>query len=303
MKQLEGDEASTGLVGCCAIGLFSWFYLESNTVTKHLPPSKATRYTLQGLLAASVVGLGVAGVMMQVDSSNPVEAAQVQEAQKAEDLDLLTYSRVQSMRQRASLENKDLAALDLSGEQATAVLTRLVQWCETNEAAITQAQQAVTVAKRSLRDQQRLIRIGEASERQLADAGGKAQAVQDAEQAYDRLIESGTDYAMQSSGMATGTITNWQRAASLKDETPSDVRYLPGMDADRLERLASDAKRDRVRLEGALSYGEQQELKAIRERIQTRMPEVILSESLVLPPPEVLRGGELPPEEEQEREE
>ncbi|MBX2851909.1 MAG: hypothetical protein KTR15_09210, partial [Phycisphaeraceae bacterium] len=68
-------------------------------MTKLLPSSKAKRWTIQGLLAASAVGLGIAGVITQIDRGNPVEAAQAEPKDEPRGLSLVTYSQVEQLRQ------------------------------------------------------------------------------------------------------------------------------------------------------------------------------------------------------------
>jgi len=209
--------------------------LESSTVTKHLSSSKARRLTLQGLLAASVVGLGIAGVFTQFDRGSATASAQVETQPQDKGLDLVAYRRVVQARQSMGLENKDLAALGLSDAEASAVLTQLVQWCETNKAAITQARQAINTAKRELRDQQRLVRTGQATSRQLTDADGKARSVEEAEAGYANLLNNGAASVMQA---VPGKTTAWQNAAGLKGQLDSELRYLTGMNASRLQTLS-----------------------------------------------------------------
>ncbi len=261
-------------------------------MTKHLPTSKAGRLTVQSLLAASVVGLGIAGIATQLDSGNPAEA-QVEVAQppapEESGLPLDTYSRVERVRREAGLGNQDLAALGLSRTDTEAVMARLVEWCEANKAGITRAKAAVTTAKRELREQQRLVRIGEASERQLTDAGGKAKAVVDAEQAYTDLMKAGALHALQAPEIAPGTSTTWQRASGLKGMAKTELRYAEGMDADRLAYLETEAERQKAELSEVMSYKEKQACQAVRDRMKASMPGVLLAESLALPLPPELR--------------
>ena len=261
-------------------------------MTKHFSSSKTRRLTLQGLLAASVVGLGIAGVVTQLDRGSSTAAAQVEVQPQGDRLDLLTYSRVEQVRRAKGLSNTDLAALGVTDSEASAVLARLAEWCETNAAAITQARQAVNTAKSDLREQQRVVRIGQASQAQLTDTGGKAQAVAAAQQAYTSLLDTGAAYAMQASGMAPGKAAAWQNAAALKGQVDSDLRYLSGMDASRLQTLEAEAARQGVALEQVLSISEQQELRTVRERISARMPGILVAEAVVLPAPEELRADE-----------
>lgn len=243
--------------------------------------------TVQGLLAASVVGLGIAGIVTQLGRGNPAEAAQVEATPGQAGLALDTYSRVERVRREAGLGNQDLAALGLSCTEAESVMTRLVEWCEANEAGITRAIAEVTTAKRERREQQRLVRIGEASERELADANGKIKAVADAVQAYTELMKAGALRALQAS--APGTSTAWQRASGLKGKASIEMRYIDGMDEDRLAYLETESKRQKAEISEVMSYSEKQACQAVRDRMKASMPGVLLAESLALPLPEELR--------------
>lgn len=99
--------------------------LKWNPVMTYLSLSlKARRYTMQGLLGLATLGLVATVVITAADRSAPALASVADE--QAEPLDLLLYSNATLLRRRASLQDKDLAALDLTQAQAEAVLGRLV---------------------------------------------------------------------------------------------------------------------------------------------------------------------------------
>lgn len=148
------------------------------------------------------------------------------------------------------------------------------------------AEQAVYAAKRELAVQDRLVRIGQASERQLVDADGKAAAVQAATAARATLMKAGALHAMQG---ASGKITAWEQVLALQDQVASDLRYLPTMDASRLDHVRSEAKRQKVRLERVLSYTEQQALAQVRERVKVRIGGIHAAEEAAMPLPLELR--------------
>jgi hypothetical protein len=240
-------------------------------------------------LALSVVGLGVAGVLMQIDASAPAVAAQAEPAEAAPGLDLSVYSNAMQVRRGAGLADKDLAALGLSEVEATAVLQRLVTWCQTNEQALDESRRSVYQAERELADQQRLVRIGQATELQQADAGGKAQAVADAKRAHADLLDSAAAYAMQAPGIDSGKADAWQRSAELKGRVDSDLRYLPGMNTQRLDDLKAQSKQQKTNVEQVLSYNERQALAAARTQIKAQLPGVLKAVEAAMPLPVELR--------------
>jgi len=246
--------------------------------------SKTRRYVLQGLLVLAAGGLVVSVVLSDVDSDSPVFAQQA--AEEAQPMEYQLYKRYMLLRRRMGLEGIDLAAMDLSQSEAEAVLTRLVSWCDTNQQAMEQAQSAVNNAERGLAEQDRLVRIGQASPAQLADNDGKRTAVSNALQAYEDLLEEGARHALQAS---PSKIPAWERAIALNNDTPHALRYVSTVDETRLDQLKAEAKRQGVKIDRALSYGEQQELATIRTRINSNIDAMHEVEEAVMPLPLELR--------------
>lgn len=248
--------------------------------------SSAKRITIQSLLAASVVGLGVAGVMTQIDQGNPVEAAQTKAQAEPSGLDMATYGNVETLRRDGGLATEDLAALGMDEAEADAVLTRLADWCQANEKALSQSHQAVQHAQNDLSEQQRLARTGQATQRELADGTKKIKTLYEAKKAHDELTRTGSSYAMQG---APEKSVAWQRANELKGAASMEMRYLAGMDKQRIRSLKSEAGRQGVSVEKALSSSEQRDLSEVRSRIRARLPGIQAAEAAALPLPEELR--------------
>jgi len=269
-------------------------------MSSFFPSSRAKRWTFQGVLIASIVGLGAAGVFSQVGAETPVQAAQeaLIEAETP-GLDLLTYNRVSQLRRGMGLENKDLAALEMTSPEASAVLTRLVAWVETNESSITSTWRALNRSKGDRRDNERLVRIGEATARQIKNHGKRAEAVSKAQEAYDALILQGAEYGMQG---APGKLVVWQDAFDLMGEVPVDaMRYMPSLTKKRVSTLSSNAKNRGVEVREVMSRSETQSLKAVRTAIRENLPGILVSEAVALPLPEELRlDGEVIEGEDQE---
>lgn len=255
-------------------------------MTKHLPSSRAKRITIQSLLAVSVVGLGVAGVMTQIDQGNSVEAAQAETQVKPTGLDMATYGNVETLRRVGGLASEDLAALGMDEAEAGAVLNRLADWCQANEKMLSESQQAVQHAKNDLREEQRLARTGQATQRDLADGNKKIKTLYEAQKARDELTQTGSAYAMEA---APGKSAAWQKANELKGATSIDMRYLTGLNDQRIKNLKSEADRKGVSIEKAMSRSELRELSEVRYRIRTKMAGVQAAEEATLPLPEELR--------------
>ena len=253
-------------------------------MTKQPAPSRTKRWTIQSLLAVSVLGLGTAGVMTYIDQGNPVEAAQAEAEPEA--ISLLTYSHVEQLRRSGGLSNEDLAALDMDETEAAAVLTRLADWCKVNEEALSDSQRSVARAQNEVRENQRLTRTGQATQTELADGNKKIKALYEATKAQQELSETGTAYAMQA---APGKSAAWARANELKGRTSLEMRYLAGLDKNRLDSLNAESKRRGVTLEKALSRSELRELARVRDRIRIKMAGVQAAEVVALPMPRELR--------------
>lgn len=246
---------------------------------KPLQSSKAKRWTLQGLLAASVVGLGIAGVMTQVDSSNPVEASQVDPGPPADGLSLDTYREIQKLRRNNGLTTEDLAALGLDQAEATAVLTRLVDWHGANEQALSESWQAFQQAESDLHELERLARTGLATTQDLAGGDQKIKALADAKKAQDALFATGSAHAMQAVPTKSAA---WSNANGLKARASLELRHIGGMDASRIDFLTSESERLGISLEQVLSASEAQELAAVRSRISAQKPAIEAAEATAL---------------------
>ena len=256
-------------------------------MTKPLPFSKAKQRTVQGLLAALAIGLGVTAVMTQIDRGNPVEAAQA--TAEPETLSLVTYTHVERLRRSGGLANEDLAALDMDKTEATAVLTRLADWCKTNERVLYESEQSVARAQNVLRENQRLARTGQATQRDLTEGKTKIEALYEAKKAQEELVETGTAYAMQA---APDKSSAWTRANELKGRASLEMRYVSALDKSRIDSLNDEAKRRGVGLEKVLSRSELRQLSEVRNRIRLKISGIQAAEALALPKPVELRLDE-----------
>lgn len=246
--------------------------------------SPAKGRTIQSLLAASAIGLGVAAVLIQIDKGNPVDAAQNEV--EPESLSFTTYSHVEQLRRSGSLSDEDLAALEMDEAEAIAVLGRLVDWCKANERALSEAQQSVARATNELREHNRLARIGEATQSELSSGREKIENLTEARKSQRELVDAGSVYAMRG---APGKTSAWAQAKELNGKASLEMRYVPGIDELRIKSLNDEAKRQGVFLEKVLSRSEKDALAAVRQRISSRLSAIRSAEATALPMPEELK--------------
>lgn len=203
-------------------------------MTKHLTSSKAKRLTLQSLLAAAVVGLGISVAMTQVDQSNPVEAAQVEA--KAEPVDPWVYDRTQGIRRELALTNADLASMGLGLEESKAVLAGLKDWVEQNRDQLEAKDRAVQLARRDLQLAQRSVRVGPRDEAVIRGLPGLEKALTNAATSLQELHDS----AGQS---IEGRLTADQRSAwrtakaNIEAGVPSRYRYASNLNETQRTRI------------------------------------------------------------------
>jgi len=248
-------------------------------------PDHAGHNKHRWLLGLALLGMGALGVVLSLDPGEAsVEAAALQ-AEEPDEIDPVVYSNVQRIRRTASLQVVDLAALGCTQQEAEAVLGRLLAWAATNAAAFASSERAVYAAERELADQKRLIRIGQATERQLSDADGLADGVTQARQAYRKLKMSAATYAMQD---APGKFSAWQDAVRLEGDIPRELRFAGSMSQQRLDHLQSEMDRLDQDLVEVLSFSEKQGMAEVRARVKANLRGVREAERDVLPRPEVL---------------
>ncbi len=272
---------------------------ETTTVTKHPPSSRAKRRTIQSLLAASVVGLGIAGVMTQFNQGNEVKAAQVEP--QVDPVDPWVLDRTQDIRRELALTNGDLASLGLGLEEAKTVLTGLKTWVEQNRAQLEAKDIAALQARRELQLAQRSVRVGPRDEAVIRGLPGLEEALTDAATSRKNLYE-GAGQSIE------GRLTNEQRAAwqtakaNLEAGVPSRYRFAANLNdtqrtriKEALSKRNTDPSRSRYAdADQELSSFQSQAVVAARANQASKMEAVLQAEGEALPQV-VERQAEVPP--------
>lgn len=203
-------------------------------MTKHLSSSRVKRLTQQGLLAAAAVGLGVAGVVIQLEAGSPLEAAQV--APEAEAVDAWVYERTQAIRRELALDSENMAAIGLGLDESKAVLTGLKEWVEGNRHQLEAGDQAQMRAQRELQLAQRSVRVGPRDEAVLRGLPGLEQAYTDATEARQGLHRD-AGRAIESR-LTADQRALWQTAkTNIAAGVSSRYRFAPNMDADQRDQV------------------------------------------------------------------
>ena len=268
------------------------------TVTKHLSSSKAKRLTIQSLLAASVVGLGIAGVMTQANQGNEVKAAQVEP--QVDPVDPWVLDRIQGIRRELALTNDDLASMGLGLDESKAVLTDLKTWVEQNRTQLEAKDIAVKQARRELQLAQRSVRVGPRDETVIRSLPELEKALTDAGMSLK-------DFHEDAGQSIEGRLTNNQRAAwqtakaNLAAGVPSRYRYATNLNETQRNRIKEALRQrgtDPTRSKFAdadqeLSGFQNQAVVAARANQASKMEAVMQAEEEALPQ-EVARRSELP---------
>ncbi len=269
-------------------------------------PSPTRRFVVQGMMAAGLLGLGVTGVVMSVpaearwNTQGPDKAASAKQIQSGEQataentIDAALYSRVMRLRNEIALTNDDLAAMGLTQAQAEDVLTRLLDWVETNQPAMIQADNALRDARRAVVALQRRIQTGEADELEVQGFGDLYQVVADADAARKTLRHQAGAHAV---APAPENLRSQWAQAHANAHLPADLRHVPGLDEQRLRSLLGSApETPGVSAASALGVGltlsEQDELDSVRNRIHANRAGILAAEAEVLPLPAELLEDE-----------
>ena len=253
-------------------------------MTKHFSSSKTKRWTLQGLMAASIVGLGVTGVMTQFDQDNPVEAAQVEE-QTSKSLDADTYYAIERLRSELGLGQRDLSAAGCDTTATNEALIKLLVWYEANKSSLYSARNAVLAARKDIFEAEKTR--GDESQSRLQ---ALATALEEARGTL-RLVEAQAIVEVETAL----TESQRQRLAAARANTniTGVLRYVPSLsDTQKQNIAAAQAKRsttDAVLSAASLSWSQQQELAAIQADATRRHLEVAEGEAAALPVPESVR--------------
>lgn len=248
-----------------------------------LTTSRATRYTVQGLLALGAVGLGIWGVILNIGGDAQAQTAEREEPRQ---IDPVVYAMVQTICRTSALTDDDLAALDLSEEQTTAALTALVDWCEANASRHEQAHQQVIIAQRTLAQLERDARNGNGPPNPDDGITGARQALDTARSALTAIRKEGAEHAVGAG--APNQVAKWQKAYALVEVLPADLRHVSTMDPQRLKSLYEDMARRGIPMDEALSHAEQQERQAIRRRVASNRAMVQAAVATAAPAPQIL---------------
>ena len=276
--------------------------------------SHRRRYVVQSVAAAGVLGLGVAGVVLSVPAEAHLTAAaddkslsakQAQpggvsdhpQAEPAVEIDSAVYSRVMRIRDDIALSNPDLAALGLTEAQTEDVLTRLVEWVESNQAALIQADNAAEAARREVALLQRRIRTGAADVQEVATLSNLHRAVADAEAVCESLCADAGTHAL---APAPGSVREQWGQARDHAQLPVELRHMPTLSDQRLRALLSNntpeaaagGGTDEAVIQSGLTLLEQDACEDIRAAIQTNLPGVAAAEARALPLPASMRDDE-----------
>ncbi len=255
--------------------------------------ARKRKYALQGLLGAGAIGLGAWGVFLNVSTPDWLAStAQAQtsgetpEAQAEPGLDRAVASHVMRSCHAVALTAEDLAAMELSEGQAEAVLTRLAEWTEQNQARLDAADQAVTNARRALVHYERDLRMSQAAPdlsgldidlpvepiRQTRPDPNRLRElrtnVSEAVSAVEALRFATGEYAMQ---VVPHKADQWRRAAQFSESLPVELRHLSTISTDRLKRVMEEAGRRGVSIEQALSFSERQQVESNRNHIDQHL--------------------------------
>ena len=247
-------------------------------------PSRAARYTVQGLLAIGAVTLGIWGISMNIGNDAQAQSEGADGGSAAvEPLDPVVYSHARAVQKAAALSADDLAALDLSQSQAEAVLGRLATWCESNKQRLVDTESAIFAAERDLTLYHRQKRTGQATQQELASYTDKTLALKSAIEARQALmLEGGADAI----GAVPGKTAAWQHASSHARNLPVELRHITSIDKNRFVQLDATAKQQGIKLEAAMSFQEKQALDAVRQRIKSKKQTMLAAEQAALPDPD-----------------
>jgi hypothetical protein len=130
-------------------------------------------------------------------------------------LDPLTLTRMAELRRSLALENRDLAALGCSQQQASQVLSALLSWYQANTTGWSQAEAAEQNAWAALQEANHSINVGPKNPTLLAQRAGLKQGLTSARLARQTFFESANSSV---SGNLNGNqSTTWGIAKANRD--------------------------------------------------------------------------------------
>lgn len=266
------------------------------------------RYIVQFAVGSGVIGLAAVGVVWSMPAEASLKASRAKQAgpvesasAAAEDkVEASVYSRVVRLRRDIAMTNQDLAALGLTQAQSEDVLTRLVEWVESNRQPLIQAENGVESARQQLVELERRVRVGEASEQDAQALEGLYSAVIQSEALCNALYEQAGSHAIAPA--SAGVRSRWETARRYSYLPPA-IRHLPGLDAGLVNNLLEAVSASQAGSPGSFAGGaaltealpssSRQAMNEVAERIRANLPGVRLAELEVLPVPVELRDEDL----------
>jgi hypothetical protein len=234
-------------------------------------------------IAAGLLLYRLNGSHTAVASSPETPATQTSQV-----LDIPTYSRIQDIRKRVGLTNRDLAALGCDQDQATTVLNQIVQWYQSNQTQLTTAESTESAAHEAYDEAVVRVNTGPRSQEALDQIGPSRQAYLTAA-AQHTTIYNGVIGAV-SSVLSSAQAQSWQTARA-NGGLPERYRYIPELNGETMAQLQfalskyGEGSPQAQSLEQTIDGGSASAIGAVESNIQNNLNAVIAAEGQVLPLP------------------
>lgn len=209
--------------------------------------------------------------------------------------DPVVYGRVQQLRQALGLTQRDLAACGCGAQQTEALLTMLVEWCQSNHLLWEQFQQERMQAQYQMAELSRRINVGPRDAAVLAQFPQRQQQLLAAETRHRELIQSLVPAvearlnANQAALWAAGRSNGW---------ASDRYRYAPGLTKEQVRSL-QEARKGPLGMgtleaaeAGVLTFQQKEAMAAAQANVAAKIVEVSTVEEELLPLPQELRRPE-----------
>jgi hypothetical protein len=234
--------------------------------------------------------LAAAGLLIHrtLKSSGPALAATVDSSTPtspttAPAIDVTTFLRVRTLRERLALRNEDLAAMGCSQQQATQVLQALLAWASDNAAGWAQQEQNRRSADAAMAEATRQINVGPRDDALLANLPTLQQNVASAKQQSDAFFQEGADTV--AAVLSSDQRQVWATArANSANAVPMRYRYVPGITTDQAKAIRLAINRGQTG-EAELPPGAVQSIAGISQTQSSSMRAVLASVRATLPRP------------------
>lgn len=207
-------------------------------------------------------------------------------------LDVLSYSRVQALRERLALTNMDLAAMGCSQADAQGVINALVSWYAGQAAAWSSAESALDAAQESYRQTLEQVNLGPQSGELDSQLASRKTALDGALLAWNQFQDGAG--AVVTSLLSSGQNAVWAKAKSNVGRL-GRYRYASGISGENLDRLRraiaryGESSSQVAALEQSLLAAQSSDLTAARLSIHENIAAVVAGDHAALPQPEELR--------------